>query len=99
MVPNPTWLDAKFPQQAKQVKRPCVALVSTDKQWIVFMKLRLDRVMRFDLEGMPTEEVRPPPPLPAGPKPRSCTRLPPAARWSQRICCSSSSLCVWLRLC
>jgi hypothetical protein len=34
MVPNPTWLDAKFPQQGKQVARPCVALVSTDKQWI-----------------------------------------------------------------
>lgn len=34
LVPNPTWLDAKFPGQAKQVKRPCMALVSTDKQWI-----------------------------------------------------------------
>lgn len=34
-----------------------MALVSTDKQWIVFMKLRLDRVMRIDLEGLSQEEV------------------------------------------
>ncbi len=34
IVPNPKWLDAKFPEQAKQVKRPCIALVSTDKMWI-----------------------------------------------------------------
>jgi hypothetical protein len=34
LVANPTWLDAKFPAQAKQVKRPCMALVSSDKQWI-----------------------------------------------------------------
>lgn len=34
IVPNPTWLDAKFPKEAKQVKRPCVALVGTDKMWI-----------------------------------------------------------------
>ena len=35
LVPNPAWLDAKFPAQGKQVKRPCMALVSTDKQWIM----------------------------------------------------------------
>ncbi len=35
LVPEPKWLDAKYPQQAKQVKRPCVALISTDKQWIM----------------------------------------------------------------
>ena len=34
IVSEPAWLDDKFPQQAKQVRRPCVALVSTDKQWI-----------------------------------------------------------------
>ena len=34
MVPNPTWLDAKFPAQAKQVRRPCVALVSPDELWV-----------------------------------------------------------------
>ncbi len=34
-VPDPKWLDSKYPEQAKRVKRPCVALVSTDKMWIV----------------------------------------------------------------
>ena len=34
IVSEPAWLDEKFPQQAKQVRRPSVALVSTDKQWI-----------------------------------------------------------------
>ncbi len=34
LVPEPTWLDAKYPEQAKKVKRPAVALISTDKQWI-----------------------------------------------------------------
>eukprot|EP00879_Flechtneria_rotunda_P007862 GHRR01008238.1.p1 GENE.GHRR01008238.1~~GHRR01008238.1.p1 ORF type:complete len:213 (+),score=64.38 GHRR01008238.1:132-770(+) len=57
LIPNPTWLDANFPAQAKQVRRPCLALVSTDKQWITFMKLRLDRVMKLDLAGMPESEV------------------------------------------
>ncbi len=33
-VANPKWLDAKFPKEAKQVRRPCVALVSPDKMWI-----------------------------------------------------------------
>lgn len=35
LVPNPTWLDARYPEQGKLVRRPCVALVSTDKQWIL----------------------------------------------------------------
>ena len=34
LVSEPTWLDAQFPQEAKRVGRPCVALVSTDKVWI-----------------------------------------------------------------
>lgn len=34
LVPEPKWL-AKYPEQAKKVQRPCVALVSTDKAWIV----------------------------------------------------------------
>jgi len=48
-VPNPAWLDAQFPEQAKQVRRPCLALVSTDDRWMTFVKLRLDRVMRLEL--------------------------------------------------
>lgn len=35
LVPEPKWLDAKYPEQAKAIKRPCVALMSTDKTWIV----------------------------------------------------------------
>ncbi len=34
LVCDPTWLDAKGGAEAKRVKRPCVALVSTDKMWI-----------------------------------------------------------------
>lgn len=33
LIPNPTWLDAKFPEQGKLVKRPCMALVTPDKMW------------------------------------------------------------------
>lgn len=57
LVPNPKWLDAKFPEKAKQVKRPCMALVTTDKQWMIFMKVRLDRVMKLELTGMSEDEV------------------------------------------
>jgi len=57
LVANPTWLDSKFPQQAKQVKRPCMALVSTDEQWMTFMKLRLDRVLKVDLSALSKDEV------------------------------------------
>jgi ribosomal protein S2 len=34
LVSEPTWLDKQFPQEAKKVNRPCVALISTDKMWI-----------------------------------------------------------------
>lgn len=34
LVSEPAWLDEKFADKAKQVRRPCVALISTDKQWI-----------------------------------------------------------------
>lgn len=34
LIPNPTWLDSKYPEAAKQVRRPCMALLSTDKQWM-----------------------------------------------------------------
>jgi len=57
IVPEPKWLDQKYPEQAKMVKRPCAAIVSSDKQWIVFMKLRLDRVLRFDLGPIADSEA------------------------------------------
>lgn len=34
LVPNPTWLEERYPTQAKQVRRPAMALVSTDETWI-----------------------------------------------------------------
>ncbi|CAK0760523.1 hypothetical protein CVIRNUC_002778 [Coccomyxa viridis] len=57
LVSEPTWLDTMFPQEAKRVGRPCVALVSTDKIWITFMKLRLDRVMKLELGEMTPEKA------------------------------------------
>ena len=56
-VPNPAWLDARFPDQGKQVGRPSLALVSTDKKWVTFMRVRLDRVLQLDLSGVPEAEV------------------------------------------
>ena len=35
IVSEPAWLEEQFPTKAKQVRRPCVALVSTDEQWIL----------------------------------------------------------------
>jgi hypothetical protein len=54
-VCEPEWLN-KFPE-SKQVKKPAVALVSTDKTWITFMKLRLDRVLKLDLGNMSIDEA------------------------------------------
>ncbi|KAG2333358.1 hypothetical protein Bca52824_004538 [Brassica carinata] len=33
----------KFPKLTQRLRRPAVALVSTNGPWITFMKLRLDR--------------------------------------------------------
>mmetsp|Transcript_15605 Transcript_15605/g.47086 ORF Transcript_15605/g.47086 Transcript_15605/m.47086 type:complete len:224 (+) Transcript_15605:211-882(+) len=57
VVSEPAWLDEKFSSQAKRVGRPCAALVSTDQQWITFMKLRLDRVLKLELTGLTRQEV------------------------------------------
>ncbi|KAF7049093.1 hypothetical protein CFC21_057700 [Triticum aestivum] len=53
LVIEPKFLD-RFPNVAKRLKRPAVALVSTDRNWIRFMKLRLDRVLaeQFDAETL-----------------------------------------------
>ncbi|XP_078446602.1 YCF54 isoform X2 [Wolffia australiana] len=50
LVIEPKFLD-KFPNVAKRLKRPAVALVSTDGPWITFMKLRLDRVLTESFEA------------------------------------------------
>lgn len=65
LVSEPAWLEEKFPDKAKQVRRPCVALISTDQQWITFMKLRLDRVLKLELgEATPEEALKSLAPVP-----------------------------------
>ncbi|KAL2652303.1 hypothetical protein R1flu_020431 [Riccia fluitans] len=44
------WL-SNFPDIEKRVKRPAVALISTDATWITFMKLRLDHVLKGAFEA------------------------------------------------
>lgn len=56
MVLEPEFLD-KHPEVAKRVGRPAAALVSTDKIWITFMKLRLDRVLKGELTVDSPEEA------------------------------------------
>lgn len=34
IISEPAWLDEKYSSLAKQVRRPCAALVSTDQMWI-----------------------------------------------------------------
>ncbi|KAL6660088.1 hypothetical protein ACP70R_002210 [Stipagrostis hirtigluma subsp. patula] len=53
LVVEPKFLD-RFPNITKRLKRPAAALVSTDGNWITFMKLRLDRVLadQFDAESV-----------------------------------------------
>lgn len=55
IVPNPAWLD-NYPE-AHKIRRPAVALVSHNKNWTTFMKVRLDRVIRFDLGALPQKEA------------------------------------------
>jgi hypothetical protein len=50
IVANPAWLDS-LPEVAKQVRQPAVALVSPDAQWITYCKLRMDRVLKGELQG------------------------------------------------
>ncbi|KAL6978963.1 hypothetical protein U1Q18_020631 [Sarracenia purpurea var. burkii] len=56
LVIEPKFLD-KFPNIAGRLKRPAVALVSTNAQWITFMKLRLDRVLSECYEADSLEEA------------------------------------------
>lgn len=50
IVPNPEFLD-RLPDIDKRVLKPCAALVSTDEKWILFMKLRYDRVLMGSFTG------------------------------------------------
>lgn len=56
LVIEPKFLD-KFPNITKRLKRPAVALVSTNGTWITFMKLRLDRVLSDSFEAESLEEA------------------------------------------
>uniref|UniRef100_A0A1D1ZF08 Ycf54-like protein n=1 Tax=Anthurium amnicola TaxID=1678845 RepID=A0A1D1ZF08_9ARAE len=56
LVVEPKFLD-RFPGITKRLKRPAVALVSTDSTWITFMKLRLDRVLTESFEAESLEEA------------------------------------------
>ncbi|KAL1565668.1 hypothetical protein AAHA92_01367 [Salvia divinorum] len=56
LVIEPKFLD-KFPNITKRLKRPAVALVSTNGPWITFMKLRLDRVLQDSFETDNLEEA------------------------------------------
>ncbi|KAK9286965.1 hypothetical protein L1049_015373 [Liquidambar formosana] len=56
LVIEPKFLD-KFPNITKRLKRPAVALVSTNGPWITFMKLRLDRVLSESYEAESLEEA------------------------------------------
>ena len=50
IVPNPAFLDA-MPDVKKKIRQPCVAVVTTDKVWNDFVKLRMDRVYKGGVEG------------------------------------------------
>ncbi|XP_020598110.1 uncharacterized protein LOC110037741 [Phalaenopsis equestris] len=56
LVIEPKFLD-QFPNITNRLKRPAVALVSTDDRWITFMKLRLDRVLSGNYEANSLEEA------------------------------------------
>ncbi|CAH9074137.1 unnamed protein product [Cuscuta epithymum] len=56
LVIEPKFLD-QFPVITKRLKRPAVALVSTNGPWIKFMKLRLDRVLQDCFEADSVEEA------------------------------------------
>uniref|UniRef100_A0A1J3H4J6 Uncharacterized protein ycf54 n=1 Tax=Noccaea caerulescens TaxID=107243 RepID=A0A1J3H4J6_NOCCA len=56
LVIEPKFLD-KFPKITQRLRRPAVALVSTNGPWITFMKLRLDRVLAESFEATSLDEA------------------------------------------
>lgn len=56
LVIEPKFLE-NFPKITGRLKRPAVALVSTNGTWITFMKLRLDRVLLESFEADSLEEA------------------------------------------
>ena len=59
LVCEPEWLEKHVPADVvPKIGRPCVALVSTEKDWMVFMKLRLDRVVSGSFDATWDEAVK-----------------------------------------
>ncbi|KAL1217570.1 hypothetical protein V5N11_004734 [Cardamine amara subsp. amara] len=56
LVIEPKFL-ANFPKVTQRLRRPAVALVSTNGPWITFMKLRLDRVLYESFEATSFDEA------------------------------------------
>ncbi|EOA15185.1 hypothetical protein CARUB_v10028571mg [Capsella rubella] len=56
LVIEPKFLD-NFPKITQRLRRPAVALVSTNGPWITFMKLRLDRVLYDSFEATSLDEA------------------------------------------
>ncbi|MCP9940020.1 MgPME-cyclase complex family protein, partial [Synechococcus sp. Cruz CV12-2-Slac-r] len=51
LILNPTFLDSsQFANQAASVPRPAAAVISTDRSFIDFMKLRLEFVFKGEFE-------------------------------------------------
>jgi hypothetical protein len=50
VVPEPAFLSS-LPDIDRRVLKPCCALVSTDENWIIFMKTRYDRVLMGSFTG------------------------------------------------
>lgn len=56
LVIEPKFLE-KFPSITSRLRRPAVALVSTNGTWITYMKLRLDRVLSESYEANSPKEA------------------------------------------
>uniref|UniRef100_A0A7S0N3W3 Uncharacterized protein n=1 Tax=Pyramimonas obovata TaxID=1411642 RepID=A0A7S0N3W3_9CHLO len=52
IVPEPAWVDALPADVKSRLGRPAAAIVSTDLTWITFMKLRLDKVYKGEMDAM-----------------------------------------------
>eukprot|EP00887_Chlorella_sp_A99_P002509 scaffold6.g2509.t1 len=70
---EPAWLQARYPEVAKRCRRPAVALLSPDKAWMTFMKVRLDRVLWVDLGELTVDE--------AAKSTAEVPKFPPPEKW------------------
>ncbi|KAI3432890.1 hypothetical protein D9Q98_010472 [Chlorella vulgaris] len=73
-VCEPEWLERLFPEEAKKLRRPAVALLCPDQSWMTFMRIRLDRVIEVKLPNMSAEEV--------AVSTQQVPKFPPPANWT-----------------